>query len=557
MPFDALVLAAVRREIEDLLPARVDRVYLAAQRHGEPRDLVLVLFRPGARVALLLSVHPRFFRVHLSRREHPAAPPTPFLLVLRKHLEGAHLTAAEQVDRDRVLVLHFRTPLGTRPRLVAEIMGPGSNLVLTDGEGRILKAWRQEAPRPGCPRRVLLPGLPYEPPPPPSPGSWGPFAGREIAARADQAGAAAATAEAAAATVAAELWQEASTRPRPVVVAGPDGRGSDYWCLPPVAHGPVLREYTSMSELLDEFYGEAAAAEELEAWRQQLARALGRQRERQRRLVESLREDLARAEDSLRYRTWGELLLAQAAGVPAGRDRIRVTDYYREDQAEVEIPLDPALSVRQNAQEYLRRYAKARRALPPLRARLDAEEARLAYLEQLEEAVAGAADRDALEVLEREMRAAGIPAAPARRGREAGRGGRAERPPSRSPAHRILRFRLEGGEEVLVGTGAEANDFVTFVLGRPDDVWLHVRGVPGSHVLLRPAPGRPVAPEALERAASLAAYFSRLRRSSRVEVDWTLRKHVRRRPGAGPGQVLYREEHTLLVEPAPPPAAGD
>ncbi|MDI7250380.1 MAG: NFACT family protein [Bacillota bacterium] len=584
MPFDALVMAAVRREIEEVLPARVDRVYTVARRHQTPSEVVLVLFRPGIRTQVLVSLHPRFARVHLSYREQPAAAPTPFVQVLRKHLEGAHLVAAEQIDRDRVLILHFRTALGTSPRLAVEIMGPGSNLVLIDGEGRIVDAWRQEGPRPDRTRRILLPGVPYEPPAPPASGAWGPFSAREIAARVGSTSdhqAPPAGATRGASEVADGLWEEAGVRPRPVVITDADGRPRDYWCLVPVAHGPVAREYPTMSRLLDDFYEDVQAGEELSAWRDRLGRILSRRRERQARLVESLREDLERARAALRYRTWGELLLAQAAHLPAGHDRIEVTDYYQEEPRPLEIPLDPALSARQNAQEYFRRYTKARRSLEPLKTRLDSESTRLAYLEQLEEALGRAADRDTLEVLEQEMLSAGIPSveqgdrapgthAAARTGahlasgsqrggvaragdRRGAHGGAGARTPHPVAAHRVLRFSLPGGEEVMVGTGAEANDFVTFVLGRPDDIWMHARGVPGSHVLLRPPPGRAASPEAMVRAASVAAYFSHLRRSAKAEVDWTLRKHVRRRPGGGPGQVLYREEHTLLVEPAPPP----
>ncbi|MEW6398771.1 MAG: NFACT RNA binding domain-containing protein [Bacillota bacterium] len=574
MPFDALVMAAVTREIEEIIPARVDRVYASGGGQGQPSEVLLVLFRPGIRTQLLISMHPRFARIHLSFREHPPLAPPPLAPLLRKHLEGAHLVAARQEDRDRVLILTFRTPLGTSPRLVVEIMGPGSNLILLDGDGRILGAWREEGPRPGGQgRRLLLPGVPYESPPPPPAGAWGPFFAREMAARAGApapGGPAGMLPEGgemgSMMRVADELWEEARSNPRPMVITDERGQPREYWCLMPLAHGPVGRQYPGMSQLLDEYHEEVVAREEFRAWHARLRRALGRQRDRQERLVQSLRADLDRAHQGLRYRTWGELLLAQASRLPAGRDRVEVIDYYREEPHPVEIPLDPARSARENAQEYFRRYTKARRSLEPLKHRLDEETTRLVYLEQLEEGLGRAADRDTLEVLEREMEAAGIPAGPgtgragAKRPREISIGRRYGAVPTarrrehgRTAGRRVLRFWLPGGEEVTVGRGAEANDFVTFVLARPDDIWLHARGIPGSHVILRSAPGRAASPEAIARAAAVAAHFSDARRSAKADVDWTLRKHVRRRPGGGPGQVLYREEHTLLVEPAPPP----
>ncbi|MEW6546199.1 MAG: NFACT RNA binding domain-containing protein [Bacillota bacterium] len=558
MPFDALVMAAVTREIQDVLPARVDRIYSAGFAQQAPSEAVLVVFRPGIRTQLLISMHPRFARVHLSFREHRPVAPSPFVLLLRKHLEGAHLVAAQQHDRDRVLILDFCTPLGSRPRLVVEIMGPGSNLILLDQDARVLAAWREEGPRPdrdASRRRILLPGVEYEPPLPPPAGRWGPFSTRELAARAR----ATPTGERSAPTggqrtpeeVAEEMWQEARSRPRPVVITDESGQPKDYWCLIPVAHGPVGQEYSAMSRLLDDFYCRLGEEEHLREWHDRLARALRRHRERQERLAESLREDLARAREALRYRVWGELLMAQAAHLPAGHDRVEVTDYYSEEPRQVEIPLNPALSGKDNAREYFRKYSKARRALDPLRQRLDQEATHLAYLEQLEQALSRASDRDTLEVLQREMEAAGIVATPPARAAPANAA--RERPVTGQ--HRVLRFSLPGGDEVLVGRGAEANDFLTFVLARPDDIWLHVRGIPGSHVILRPPAGRPPSPEAIARAATIAAHFSQARLAPKVEVDWTLRKHVRRKPGAKPGQVVYREERTLLVRPAPPPGS--
>lgn len=571
-------MAAVVSEIARILPARVDRIYGTGPQRGAP-EVVIVLFRPGLRTQLVISLHPRFARVHLSLRERPPAPPSPFVLLLRKHLEGARLEAARQYRRDRILWLEFASPLGSHPRLVVEIMGPGSNLVLLDGEGRILGAWRQEGPRPasagpgpgsaGPGRRILLPGAEYEPPPPTA--GWGPFATRELEARLRAAGphdqgAARPEQEAAAdgarQRIAEALWEEATTNPQPVLIRGEGGEPRDYWCLTPLAHGPTGERYPNMSQLLDEFYAAREEEEQLQARRAHLERALRRHRERQERLVAALEEDLEGARKALGYRTWGELLLAQAAHLPAGRERVLLTDYYREEPREVEIPLDPALSARENAREYFRRYARARRTVEQVTSRLERERTRLAHLEELEEALARAPDPDTLEVLERELEAmsAAHPRAPA--------GGRSPRPAGEpggpAPGGRgqqamggVLRFSLPGGEEVLAGRGAEANDLVTFVLGRPDDVWLHARGVPGSHVILRPPPGRQVSAEAIARAAAVAAYFSRARGAAKVEVDWTLRKYVRRKPGAGPGQVLYREERTLLVQPAPPPGARE
>ncbi len=105
------------------------------------------------------------------------------------------------------------------------------------------------------------------------------------------------------------------------------------------------------------------------------------------------------------------------------------------------------------------------------------------------------------------------------------------------------------GNSIYVGRSGPQNDRVTFDIAGPDDWWLHARGVPGSHVVVR-GNGREPSNEALERAAAVAAFYSKSRTSGRVEVDIARRRDVRKIRGAGPGMVTYRNERTVLVSPA-------
>lgn len=549
MPYDAVVMACAVQEISALLPARVDRIGMAGAHQA-----LLTLFRPGYRTQLLICLHPRHARVHLSNRGgntggRPSAEPSSFLPVLRKHLEGGTLVACRQENRDRLLRLFFRHLAGGERQLVVEIKGPGSNLILLDAEEKILAAWREE---PLDHKRPLLPGVLYQlPPPPPGPG-WGPFATRELLAR---------TEESDLARVAARLWQEALTHPCPTLILDEEGKPCDYWCLPPLAHGPRGPTYPTMGQLLDDFYARREQEEELDSRREKLGRLLRRQRERQERLAVALREDLQKAEEAQRYRQWGELLLAQAAALPPGQEKVRVWNYFLPAPSEIEIPLDPGLSAKENAQRYFRQYAKSKRALALLRDRLEEAQAHLAYLERLQEALVQVEDPEALrrlqEKAEREFRSRPAPKKTPRALPPPVRKAPSRRETPSSEPHQLLRFPAPDGGEILVGKDAAANDFLTFVWARPDDIWLHARGIPGSHVLLRPPSGRQPTGEALSRAAALAAYFSKGREGGKVAVDWTLRKHVKRRPGGKPGQVLYRHERTLSVAPAPPPCGGE
>ena len=562
MPFDSLVMAVIAQEVGELVPARVDRV---ASVHpvptprpgagGPATDLVVVVYRPGLRTQIYISMDPRTSRVHLSQRPYQNAPPPPFVQLLRKHLEGALLVSCRQVDRDRVLRLGFRSRTGEERQLVVEIMGPGSNLLLLDENGVILGAWREELPHPSTPRRPVLIGTPYEPPPPPSGPGVGPFAWKEAQARipADPARAV------------QEIWRELETSPQPTLIRRADGSPCNYWCLPvhtqeaTAPRGDMGSEggpepfAGPMSDLIDEFYSQAVAERYLRARREQLAHAVRREKGRLAKLKAALEDEAERAGQAERYRIWGDLLLAQASHLPAGLSTTRVTDYYREDQPEIDIPLDPSLNARDNAERYFRAYRKGKRGLPVLTRRLTEVKRWLSYLEQLEPAIP-TADSQTLNTLEEELRRAGIPAGKSRSSRSVDKI-EADTVPGRRPQPGLLRFPLAGGAEILVGKSATANDILTFGLARPDDIWLHARGFPGSHVILRPAPGTTPSEEIIEAAAGLAAYYSQGRNSTKVEVDWTPRKHVRRQPGAGPGQVTYRHEHTVAVAPSPHPTS--
>jgi predicted ribosome quality control (RQC) complex YloA/Tae2 family protein len=112
-----------------------------------------------------------------------------------------------------------------------------------------------------------------------------------------------------------------------------------------------------------------------------------------------------------------------------------------------------------------------------------------------------------------------------------------------------LRVVTKDGYVIWVGRNSRQNELVTFDKGSPQDWWLHARGVPGAHVIVKSADGRPLPDGVAEQAAALAAYYSANRGSSRVEVDVTQRRHVRKIKGGATGMVTYRNETTRAVAP--------
>ncbi len=261
--------------------------------------------------------------------------------------------------------------------------------------------------------------------------------------------------------------------------------------------------------------------------------ALDRLRRRER----ALRRELDGAPDPAPIRAIGDLLLARFGEVPTGVERAVLRGF---DGEGVEVELDPALPVHENARRYYDRAGRAERARAELPGRIARVAAEADALASLVDAVRrGEADAEALAARVGGAEEAGSP----------GRGRVPTDPGTGALPYR--RFRSSGGLEIRVGRGARKNDDLTFRHSAPDDVWMHVREAPGAHVILRwGRDGNPPARD-LREAAVLAALHSDARHAGVVPVDWTLRKHVRKPRKAPPGAVVPQQVRTLFVEPDP------
>jgi predicted ribosome quality control (RQC) complex YloA/Tae2 family protein len=432
----------------------------------------------------------------------------PVRRVLRIEWYGARRNALLlDPESGRVVAAAHERPGGPRPVRVGERLtehAPAPRLRLEDADEAALRArWQQtvSAAPPDDRRAALLRTF-----------AWtGPLNARFILGEEEGDG-----------DAAFDRWRALAVLPRahPVVLDTP--RGLRAYPLPlPGASGqaaPSLLEAvaTARSEA-----GRAEDAEQLSRARADIARRLERAESRADRLAEQL-EETDRAEA---WRARGDLLLASLHRVPEGASEVTLPGF---EGGEVTLELDPGISPAANADRFYReagRLDRARDRLPALIAEARAEADR---------------HRKALERVERGE----LPEAVGREG-----GGRARGDGDEAGRGIFRRYRTSGGLEVRVGRGRRQNDRLTFGHSAPDDLWLHARSVPGSHVILR-WQGQDDPPRRdLAEAASLAAWFSKARSSGTVAVDWTRRKHVRKPRGAPPGAVTPGQVRTLFVEP--------
>jgi len=595
MSFDALTLAAVADELAPVLTdSRLQRLVFV-----DELSLAVEAFHPRrGRTAVLFSAHPDHGRIQrlaqLPARglEHD----TPLSLLLRKHLRNAHVRALRQPRLERVLELdceqHDASSTTYRVLLIVEAMGRRGNLVLVDAAGTILDAARRSPPSRN-PRRPVLPHLPYVPPPPqdrllpeqlsaehlaavaasrPGPvarvlsdtlAGLSPLAGRELAFRATgQVDPARDGLDWSAIVEAAQTFlAPASTHAwEPPTLAVRDGAALDfapYRLRHLEAQGAQLETFASISDAIGAYYARQAdlparRGDVLLAERRGLLPGLERAIEAGRRRTRALELQLDGAAGQREpLRRAGELLLAYQADVPDEASEVEL-------EGEL-IRLDPQLDAVDNAQAYFARYRKAREAEARVPELLESARQHVAYLEELQALVTVADQMDAIRALRREVAAATSGAAhggshadgASQRGAKRGGRQRDGGDTRRGVPHR--RVALGDGWEALVGTSAAGNAGVTFDLAGPDDLWLHARGVPGAHVILRrPTRSSTEPPETvIERAAQLAAWHSAARANGQVEVDVAARRQVRKIPNGPPGLVRYSGERTLRVEARP------
>ena len=633
MQTDALTLAAVADELTQMaLGARVEDVI-----QPTPQSIALLLYGQGAKRWLVVSAHPQLARIHLAQnrpRKMVNEPPA-FVMLLRKHLEGARLTTIRQPRWERVVELALARggpDSGMTPVwLTAELMGRQSNVILREDSavgGEVLGALH--AVPPGANRiRTLMPHVVYQPAPPQTRMLRGeqvprlaperatpaqletaaldmlaiaqetantepPAGKRKGKAKRDEAPTAVALLMAHVAGCSRELAREVAFRAlgttdaalapnldwgvlsaemrsfaalaeshewRPTLVyATSDAATPDAFAVYEAQQFPsaTLRPMPSVNEALATYYQDAEWRVTVEAAKGELRRLLQRNRDRCQRKAEALQGELSALDEARRLREEADLLLAFQSELPERAVSVTLENPFAAEgeAATITLDMDPRYGVIDNANRRYARYHKLQRAASQIPLQIAANTLELARVEQLQADLALAETPQEIALVREEIVEAGyLRAKPDPRARKQPKGGKGkqgkqggQQRKQGAPGGTPLRRESSDGFTLLVGKNSRQNEEVTFHQAAANDVWLHARGVPGAHVIVKS--GGRHAPEAtLREAAALAAYYSQARESGAVEVDYTEQRYVRHMKGGGPGMVIYERERTLRVAP--------
>lgn len=543
----------VKRVVTELAQTLRGAIVSKIHQPGE-REIVLTLWAGRDERRLLISAHPELCRIHLSTRRVPNPPSPPrFCQYLRRHLEGMRLEAASVAPFDRRVRLDFVShrpdALHVRTTLFAELYGRHANLIYADGEGMILEPLRTVSSEETRIREVAA-GIPYRPLPKPEriflpdvmeadaerlhSMAWEGLPrvlqreisgiGQELAHEAAGRGQEGPAALYAAIRELVRRYEADDFSPGIGTLASGKTRLLPFPC--PAAGFVGFTPFPTANEAADRHFGEVAARQELAVLRQQVRSRLSALLRKERHKLENVGGDEERLAEGLKGGAYGETL---KANLPA----------LRRGMAEFEgIPLDPAKSPVENMNRYFRLHKKARGAVEIVRNRKrDVAEA-VYYLESLEPQLEAAQTREELLAVRHELSSS---FAPGKQGRK-----KPPKPAGKAAPPQVeeLSFR---GYTLFVGKNNVGNDRIVKDLSAPDDLWLHARGIPGSHVLVKRPPGREVPDEVVEEAARLAVLHSKAKGSSNVPVFLAEARHVSKFKGAKPGLVRIAKYRTLNV----------
>ncbi|MBA5253512.1 fibronectin-binding protein EfbA [Enterococcus hirae] len=556
MSFDGVFTHAMINELrETLLSGRISKIHQPYE-----NEVVLVIRSRGKNQRLLLSAHPSYARIQITQIDYqnPDTPPN-FVMMLRKHLDGAILESIEQIENDRVIHFHFkkRDELGDLQNiiLIVELMGRHSTIILVNKEsGKILDAIKHIGSSQNT-YRSLLPGVDYIAPP--EQNQLNPFSQEKekVFHRLSQMdltpkgiqqqfqGIGFDTAQ--------ELVARLTERPNEKMLVWQEFFTAIDTQLSPSLYEVAEKEYftpinyrffdsntqqkkiyPTLSALLDAFYQEKAEKDRAKQQGGELIRKIENELKRNRNKLKKREQTLKDSENAEDYRRDGELLTTFMAQVPRGANEVTLPNYYEEDRP-ITIKLDPALTPNQNAQKYFHRYQKLKNAVKLIGKQIEEAKNEIDYLEsvlsQLE--IAGPMD---IEVIKEELTAEGYLKK------------KSSKKQKRKKPSQPDQYLSTDGTLILVGKNNLQNDQLSLKTAKKTDYWLHAKNIPGSHVIIK---SDQPSDETITEAAELAAYFSKYRHSAQVPVDLVQVKHLRKPNGAKPGYVIYENQKTIIVTP--------
>lgn len=569
MNLEGLTLKLVTDTLSrELLNSKIYKVFMP-----NPHALLLLVRRTRDTNALLADMNGGSPALYIPEQlpENPETPPT-FCMLLRKHLEEGRITRITQSGLDRIITLEIDM-LGASSKIITkklifELTGKNSNIILTQDDIIIDSLKHVGAAQSSY--RAIQPGKPYVAPPPQSGLNLLTAAPADIVQTANAIPAASflkafigATTGIGKAT-AQELLQAADIVPQEVrldnasctaladVIAKLQSRLNaaeqeqpvyalisrtnqvkTILTLPPqlLEQGMHAREFANINSAIN--FAMSLKPIQLPQ-HEQLQKLVTGEIAKHKKKLAALEQDLAHAENAEEQRMLADTIMANIYQLRKGQTQAELINIY--DGESVTVQLSPILSPTENAQAYYKRYNKYKRAQSEVALQITATEEMLQYLASLDSSLLTATSKSEIEEIRQEMIAADLIKVVGKKKKSA------------LQKSQPLHIRLSEDTDLYIGKNNRQNDYVTFSIGGPRDLWFHTKDIPGSHIILKTT-----LPEAREEdialAVELAAYFSKAREGSSVPVDCVQRRYVKKPSGSKPGFVIFTNQKTCYATP--------
>ena len=568
MAFDGIVVADLVHEFRnELIGGRIARI---AQ--PETDELLLTIKTTDGQRRLLISADASLPLIYLTDANKPAPMTAPnFCMLLRKHIGGGRIVDIRQPKLERIIhfTIEHLDELGDlcRKELIVEIMGKHSNIIFCTSDGKIIDSIKHVSAQMSSVREVLpgreyfipdtmhkadpltvdadtFTGLLKEKPMPVSKAVYTSFTGispvtaEEIChlAGLDSALPAKEYSE----DVLFHLYTQFTIylsaikegRFTPAIYY--DGREPKEFAALPLTcfDGYECREYASISEVLSTFYSTRSLLTRIRQKSADLRHIVQTALERNRKKYDLQLRQLKDTENREKFRIYGELINAYGYNVEEGARKLDALNYYTNET--VSIPLDPTKTPQENAQRYFAKYNKQKRTFEALSELSKETLEDINYLESVQTALDIALTEEDLAQIREELAGAGYI-----RRRFTKKKVRIKNEP--------LHYISSDGYHIYVGKNNLQNEELTFHFASGNDWWFHAKQAPGSHVIVK-SNGDELPDRTFEEAGRLAAYYSSMRGSDKVEIDYVQKKHVKKPNGAKPGFVVYYTNYSLVID---------
>lgn len=579
MALDGLVIHSIVDELSSkLVGGKVDKIS-----QPENDEIILNIRNNPNNYKLVLSAsasNPRVYIANNYKKQNPKKAPV-FCMLFRKHIQGGTITKVSQIGFERIIKISVESLDELKEKstkdIIVEIMGRHSNIILVQSENSKIFDSVKRVPVSVSRVRQILPGLTYELPPaqdkinpldklssevfieniktydgPVFKGIYTKFLGISP-------------------IIAKEICFRSSVDPKintsdltdedisrlyiefeklfkdisknnfhpSIIVDRSIDKYVDFSCVNLTIYKDLDSIYNeSVSEVLENYYQTRDVKDRIHQRASDLRKSITIKLDRLYNKQKKQHEELLESEHADEFKLKGELLTAYIYMIKKGMKEIEVQNFYTSDYSNIKISLNENLTPSENSQKYFKKYNKLKTAKKEITHQMDINEEEIDYLENILLSIDNCENMDELQDIREELVKLGYAKVQ----------GKAKPKKETTLTTMPHKFLSSDGTTIFVGKNNKQNDHLTLRIADYDDIWMHTKNIPGSHVIIKCA-GTEVSDETIYEGAMLAAYFSKSKMSSKVPVDYTKKKNVKKPSGSKPGMVIYETNSTIYVTP--------